>query len=73
MHVADYLNVIRVGAPLVQGRYLFPLIGLLGLTVALVVSRLPARVRPAGVGFVLVGVLALQAISLASVIQVFYL
>jgi uncharacterized membrane protein len=73
VHVADYLNVIRVGAPLVQGRYLFPLIGLLGLTVGLVVSRLPARARPAGVGFVLVGVLALQAISLASVIQVFYL
>ena len=73
VHVADYLNEIRTGFPLVQGRYLLPLIGLLGLAVALVVSRLPTRVRPAGAGFVLTGLLALQAVSLAAVIQVFYL
>ena len=59
--------------PVLQGRYLLPVIGLLGLVVGLVVSRLPGRLRPGACGAVLLLLLSLQALSMSAVIKAFYL
>lgn len=73
LHITDYRSVINGQGPALQGRYLLPVIGLAGLAVALVLSRLPARVRPNACLAVLVLLLSVQALSMSSVIKAFYL
>ena len=73
LHFIDYRAVINAQGPLLQGRYLLPVIGLLGLAVGLVVSRLPERIRPGACGAVLLLLLSLQALSMSAVIKAFYL
>ena len=73
LHLTEYRSIIAQQGPLLQGRYLLPVVSLLGLSVGLVVSRLPVRARPSACGLVLTGLLVLQTISLASVLGAYYL
>ncbi|MBV9809451.1 MAG: DUF2142 domain-containing protein [Solirubrobacterales bacterium] len=73
LHVTEYRSVINAQPAVLQGRYLLPVIGLLGLAVGLVISRLPERIRPGACGAVLLLLLALQALSMSAVIKAFYL
>ncbi|MGA2009483.1 MAG: DUF2142 domain-containing protein, partial [Solirubrobacteraceae bacterium] len=73
LHITEYRALISGGGQFVQGRYLLPVVGLLGLAVGLVVSRVPARARVAACSLTVVGLLAFQAVSLATVVQAYYL
>jgi 4-amino-4-deoxy-L-arabinose transferase-like glycosyltransferase len=73
LHVTDYRVIINGQGAFVTGRYILPAIGLLGLAVGLIVSRVPLRARPAVCGLVLVSMLSLQVVALSSVLQAFYL
>ena len=55
-----------------QGRYLLPLVALLGLAVGLLLSRLPARWRPAAGGIVLAALLVLQVLALGTIARTYY-
>jgi 4-amino-4-deoxy-L-arabinose transferase-like glycosyltransferase len=72
LHVTDYLNIQATGSSLLQGRYLLPLVAVLGLGVGFLVTRLPPRWRAPISGAVLAGMLLLQIIALASVAKVYY-
>ena len=43
-----------------QGRYLLPVVGLLGLAVGLVIARVPARIRPSACALALTALLVMQ-------------
>jgi hypothetical protein len=73
LHITEYRSIIAGKGPILQGRYLLPVIGLLGLAVGLIVARIPVRARPSACAVVLAGLLAWQAISLVSVIRAYYL
>ena len=73
LHLTDYRSLVSGQGPALQGRYLLPVIGLLGLAVGLVVSRVPDRIRPAACAGLLVLLLSLQALSMSAVIKAFYL
>ena len=45
LHLTEYRSIIAGVGPILQGRYLLPLIGLFGLAVGLIVTRVPARWR----------------------------
>ncbi len=73
LHLTDYRSLIAEQGPILQGRYLLPALGLLGLAVGLVVSRLPARAQATVCAALLTGLLAFQTISLATVLHAYYL
>jgi hypothetical protein len=73
LHVTGYQALITGSGTFLQGRYLLPAIGLLGLAVGLVVIRLPFRMRAGACAVVLTGLLGWQVISLAAVVQTYYL
>lgn len=73
LHVTDYRSLIAGQGTAVQGRYLLPVVGLLGLATGLIVNQLPRRGRPLACGAVLAAVLAMQTISLAAIVQAYYL
>ena len=73
LHITGYRVYITGTRYFLQGRYLLPLIGLLGLAVGLIVVRLPTRLRPIGCSVVITWLLAWQAISLVSVMKAYYL
>lgn len=73
LHVTDYRSLVAQQGPILQGRYLLPAIALLGLAAGLIVRRLPDRARAAACGLMLAGLLVLQVISLATVLQAYYL
>lgn len=72
LHLTAYRSIVGGQGALLQGRYLLPVIGLLGLAVALVVRRVPPRWRGVAAGAVLAGLLLLQVLSLATVAKVYY-
>jgi 4-amino-4-deoxy-L-arabinose transferase-like glycosyltransferase len=72
LHVTDYRAILASGFALFQGRYVLPVIGLFGLVVAFVVSRLPAPLRAPVCGAVLAGLLVLQVLSLGTVAETYY-
>lgn len=72
LHLTDYRSIIAGAGPILQGRYLLPGVGLFGLAVALIVSRVPVRLRGAACGMVVAGLLLLQVLALATVAQRFY-
>ncbi len=72
LHAADYLTLISAGYALFQGRYVLPVIGLFGLTVAFVVGRLPEHLRPPVCGATLAGLLVLQVLSLGTVAETYF-
>jgi len=73
LHYTEYHSIINDQGHLLQGRYLLPIIGVLGLMFALVVSRVPSRFRPSACMTVLVLLLSLQVLSMSAVIKAFYL
>jgi hypothetical protein len=60
------------GDPIITGRYLLPLVALLGIAVAVVATVLPAAARAAYTGMVLAAAVALQVISLGLLLERFY-
>jgi len=72
LHLTDYRSIIRGQGAILQGRYLLPLLGLFGLSIALIVSRLPLRWRGIGCVALIVGLLALQVLALSSVAARYY-
>ena len=72
LHASEYRIVSDQGIPFNQGRYLLPLLPLLGLAAAATLTLLPSRRRGLGLGVLLGGLLALQIASLAVVAERFY-
>lgn len=73
LHIGEYLVAIDGGGAFIQGRYLLPVVSLLGLAVALVVRMLPPRAATISAGVVMCGLLGLQVVSMSAVLQGFYL
>jgi 4-amino-4-deoxy-L-arabinose transferase-like glycosyltransferase len=73
LHVSDYLSILAGEGQFVQGRYLLPVVGLLGLAVATIVRAVPLRLRPTLGGLTLTMLLGGQAVALATVLQAYYL
>jgi hypothetical protein len=72
LHLTEYRAVIGGQGALLQGRYLLPVVGLFGLTVALIVVRIPRRWRGMTAGAIVAALLLLQVLSLATVAKVYY-
>ncbi len=72
LHLTDYRSVIRQQGAVLQGRYVLPLLGLFGLSLALITSRIPLRWRGLASGAVIVGLLAVQLIALSAVAARYY-
>jgi 4-amino-4-deoxy-L-arabinose transferase-like glycosyltransferase len=72
LHLTDYRSIINQQGAILQGRYLLPLLGLFGLAVALIVSRVPARWRAPLCGLVITGLLTVQVIALATIAGAYY-
>lgn len=73
LHITEYRVLIAGGGQFLQGRYLLPVVALLGLVLGLIVSCVPMRFRALAGSLVLTGLLALQAISLATIVKAYYL
>ena len=67
LHLTEYRSLIAGQGPILQGRYLLPVLGLLGLAVALVVAHLPAQWRAPVCGALIAGMLLLQIVALSAV------
>jgi hypothetical protein len=73
LHLVAYRAMLSSpGDPIITGRYLLPLIGLLGLAVAIVGSVLPRMARAAYAGVVLAAGVAIQVVSLGLLLERFY-
>jgi 4-amino-4-deoxy-L-arabinose transferase-like glycosyltransferase len=72
LHVLDYKQIIATGFPLLQGRYLLPVVALFGLAVGFLVGRLPRRMRAPACGALLAALLVLQVLALGTVARMFY-
>ena len=66
LHLTEYRSLIASQGPILQGRYLLPVLGLFGLAVALVVGRLPAPWRAPVCGVLIAGMLLLQIVALGT-------
>ena len=73
MHVTEYRSVIDGLGPVLQGRYLLPVVGLVGLTFAFVISRLPRGWRAPTCGAMITLLLVLQVLSLGAEMKAYYL
>ncbi|WP_028057997.1 DUF2142 domain-containing protein [Candidatus Solirubrobacter pratensis] len=71
LHWSDY-RIIKGGGSFNQGRYLLPLIGVAGLVLALAVRRLAPARRPLAVAGVFGGLMLLQVLSIALMVQRYY-
>ena len=60
LHITEYRALIIGEGQFLQGRYLLPVVGLLGLAIALIVSRIPLKARALVCALTLVA-LALRA------------
>jgi len=72
LHWTEFQLISRGGGMLNQGRYLLPLVGIAGLAVAQALRLLPQRLRPHGAALVAGGLLALQFLALALMLDRFY-
>ena len=72
LHATEYRILTDQAAPTMQGRYLLPLLPLLGLAAAAALTLLPRARRPLGAGLLLGGLIALQIFSLGIVAARFY-
>ena len=73
LHITEYRALIIGEGQFLQGRYLLPVVGLLGLAIALIVSRIPLKARALACALTLVALLSVQVISLATVVHAYYL
>jgi 4-amino-4-deoxy-L-arabinose transferase-like glycosyltransferase len=67
LHLTEYRSLIAGQGPVLQGRYLLPVVGIFGLAVALIVGRLPASWRAPVCGLLIAGMLLLQIVALGAV------
>jgi hypothetical protein len=72
LHWTEYHQLKEQGRPFMQGRYVFPMIGLFGLTLAAALSLVPVRVRAAATGAALGGLLVFHLFALGLVLVRFY-
>ena len=72
LHWTDYHELERGSIGFMQARYMFPVIGILGLAVAGAVSLVPAAWRAAATGAVVAGLLVFHVFALGLVIERFY-
>jgi hypothetical protein len=72
LHLTDYRSLIAGQGPILQGRYLLPVLALFGLSVAFLVTRFPARRQAAACGVILAGLLVLQVLSLSTILHAYY-
>jgi 4-amino-4-deoxy-L-arabinose transferase-like glycosyltransferase len=72
LHWTDYHQLKQQGQPFMQGRYLFPVISVFGLTLAAALSIIPLRLRPAAAGVALGGLLVFHLFALGLVVVRFY-
>lgn len=72
LHVVDYRTLISQGGPFTQGRYLLPLLPLLGAAAAAALSLAGNRLRVGLAGVLLGGLFALQIFSIGLVATRFY-
>jgi 4-amino-4-deoxy-L-arabinose transferase-like glycosyltransferase len=73
LHIASYRALVNGGDnPLIVGRYLLPMTGIVGIAVGAVVAGLPRRAGTATAAFVLVGMVALSLGALALNVERFY-
>ena len=71
LHWSDY-HVLAAGNRFMQGRYILPLVGLMGCALAAAASLLPVRFRGAAIGATLAGLFVFHLFSLGLVIERFY-
>jgi len=67
LHLTEYRSVLAGQGAVLQGRYVLPVVGLLGLAVGLVVGRLPAAWRAPVCGVLIAGMLLLQIVALGTI------
>jgi 4-amino-4-deoxy-L-arabinose transferase-like glycosyltransferase len=73
LHLVAYRSMVSSpGDPVITGRYLLPLIGLLGVAVAIVGKVLPRPARAAFTGLALAAGVAIQIVSLGLLLERFY-
>ncbi|MGI9183938.1 MAG: DUF2142 domain-containing protein [Solirubrobacteraceae bacterium] len=72
LHLVDYRAIIAGQGPVIQGRYLLPVVSLVGLAFGLVISRVPLRWRGSACGAVLAGLLLVQVLALATILKAYY-
>jgi hypothetical protein len=72
IHVASYRALVFSNDPLITGRYLLPIVGAFGLTVAFVLTSLRARTSAVLGSLVLSGLLALNLVGLMLTVTRFY-
>jgi hypothetical protein len=73
LHITEYRVLIAHQGLFLQGRYLLPVVGLLGMLVGLIVVRLPQPARPWIGGLTVSVLLGAQVLSLATIAQGYYL
>jgi Predicted membrane protein (DUF2142) len=73
LHVTDYRALLTGGGGFMQGRYLLPVVSLLGLAVGLVIARAPTRIRPSACALAVTALLVMQVISLSTELHAYYL
>lgn len=71
LHWSDY-HVLAAGNRFMQGRYIFPLVGLMGCALAAAALLLPERARGGAIGATLAGLFVFHLFSLGLVIERFY-
>ena len=73
LHITEYRAVIAGYHTFLQGRYLLPVVGVMGLAVSLIVNAVPRQLRAPACGLVLTTLLSLQVISLVALLEAYYL
>ena len=73
LHISEYLLLIDGSGQFLQGRYLLPVVALLGLAVGAIVRVIPPRTRAATGAGVLVILLGVQVIALSTIVHAYYL
>ena len=73
LHITEYRAVIAGSTTFLQGRYLLPVVGVMGLAAALIVDAVPRRLRAPACGLVLTTLITLQVVSLVAVLGAYYL
>jgi 4-amino-4-deoxy-L-arabinose transferase-like glycosyltransferase len=72
LHWTDYHQVEAGSRGFMQGRYVFPVIGVIALALAGAVSLLSPRRRPAATGAAIAGLLVFHLLSIGLVLERFY-
>jgi 4-amino-4-deoxy-L-arabinose transferase-like glycosyltransferase len=72
LHIVEYRSLLAYDGPLLQGRYLLPLIGVGALAVAVALKQLPGALRAGAAGAILSGLVLGQLVALAAVTGAYF-